>query len=261
MRKSPTFVAGYYGEAVVKHLKTRPTEALLAEHLADVRASGGVVAVGEVCRPARVIVFDLDATLIPCEFMDELAERRGLAHLTRELTARAMAGEIDFRESYLRRLEILRGTPVLLMEQLIGELPLAPRAVETVAALRAAGCRTAIVTGGCARLGRAVQRRLGVDALYATELEEVGGVITGRLAGELLDEGGKVAALVDFCGRFFGGVQGIGFGLRERGVVAVGDGANDLKMLAAADLAILYTSMPALGRVVQALDVVLGFCL
>ncbi len=222
-------------------------EGLLREHLFLVRESGCVVALGRLVMPPRLAVFDLDATLIPCEFVDVVAEHRGLAHFTRELTSRAMSGEMSFRESYMQRIGILRGTPVAEIERLIDGLPLASGAAKTVSALRSAGCVTAIVTGGCARLGRAVQRRLGVDALYATELEERGGVLTGNLAGKLLDEEGKSEALKELCARH---------DCTLGDAVAVGDGANDLRMLSRAGLAILYTSIPRAGRTIYPLDVI-----
>lgn len=247
-------------DAVIHHLKTPPDKAPLREYLPLAREGGAVVVVGEMAVTPRVVVFDLDATLIACEFVDELAARRGVAHLTRELTARAMKGGMDFRESYLRRIELLRGMPVGEIERLIEELPLAPGAERAIAALKAKGVRTAIITGGYARLGRAIQRRLGIDALYATELEERDGCLTGRLAGhltgslagDLLDGEGKVAALGDFCAQC---------GLTPRDAVAVGDGANDLKMLAAAGLAVLYTSAPPAGIEPHPLDAILERCL
>jgi phosphoserine phosphatase len=219
--------------------------------LSVAREGGVIIAIGEMCAPPRIAAFDLDATLIACEFIDEVAVRRGLAHLTRPLTESAMSGRIGFRESYLRRLEILRGTPVDEIERLIEDLPLAPGAARTISALRAAECRIAIITGGYARLGRAVQKRLGIDALYATELEERDGCLTGRPAGPLLDEDGKAEAFLDFCRLS---------GYTPREAMAVGDGANDLKMLATAGLAVLYTSLSAPDRRIESLDTIMECC-
>jgi phosphoserine phosphatase len=230
-------------------------EELLREALPCVREGGEVVIVGsDGAPPPRVAVFDLDATLIPCEFVDLVARRRGVDHLTRELTALAMSGGIDFRTSFLRRMEILAGTPVSLVDELIRAVPVAPGAAEAIAALRRAGIHTAIVTGGSARLGRAVQRRLGIDALWATELEERDGVLTGRVSGRLLDEEGKVRALREFCAA----VSGPDGGITPRDALAVGDGANDLKMLAHAGRAILYTSAPHPDRETPSLDRIVG---
>jgi phosphoserine phosphatase len=231
-------------------------EETLREALGRVRQGGEAVVLRSAGNATpRVAVFDLDATLIRCEFVDMVARRRGVAHLTRELTARAMAGEVDFRDSFLRRLEILAGTPVALVDELIGEIvetALAPGATRAIARLREAGIHTAIVTGGSARLGRAIQRRLGMDALYATPLEERDGRLTGRIAGRLLDRMEKVRALESFCA---------GYGLVPRDAIAVGDGANDLKMLAMAGCAVLYTSAVVPPREVCPLDALLDFAL
>jgi phosphoserine phosphatase len=224
-------------------------EQLLREALPLVREGGATVVMENVdAPPPRVAVFDLDATLIPCEFVDLLAARRGVEHLTRELTALAMSGEMDFRTSYLRRMEILGGTPVTLVEELIETLPLAPGAAEAMVMLRAAGIRTAIITGGYARLARAIGQRLGVDAVWATELEECDGRLTGRTAGPLLDEEGQVEALVSFCAAD---------GLSPLSALAVGDGANDLKMLSHAGRAILYTSVMRTSQETMPLDRIL----
>jgi phosphoserine phosphatase len=226
-------------------------EQLLREALPLVREGGVTVVMESVDAPAvRVAVFDLDATLIPCEFVDLLAARRGVEHLTRDMTALAMSGEMDFRTSYLRRMEILGGTPVALVEELIETLTSAPGAAEAIAMLRAAGIRTAIITGGYARLARAMRERLCMDAVWATELEERDGVLTGRMAGPLLDEEGKVEALKSFCAAS---------GLTPLSALAVGDGANDLKMLSHAGCAILYTSVSYNSQGVMPLDRILGF--
>jgi phosphoserine phosphatase len=211
-----------------------------------VREEGAVVVLARSgAEPPQGVVFDLDATLLACEFVDRLAGHLGLAHLTRELTARAMSGAMDFRASYLRRMEMLGGVAVDRIERLTDTLPLAPGAAHAIDVLRRAGIPTAIITGGYARVGRAIQRRLGIDALYATEMEECDGVMTGRATGPLLDEEGKVEALVGFCAER---------GLDPARVMAVGDGANDLKMLSKAGTAVLYTSIPAAAHTVVPLD-------
>jgi phosphoserine phosphatase len=217
-------------------------ETVLRDHLQGVREGGGVFALGRVERPARVVAFDLDSTLVACEFVDELAAMRGKAHLTRGLTEKAMAGRMDFRTSYLARLDVLKGIPVADVERLIERTPLSPGAGETVGALKRAGVKTAIITGASVRLGRAIRARLGVDALYATELEERHGRLTGRVAGRLLDEDAKAAALRDFCAKN---------NTAPKAAVAVGDGANDLRMLAAAGLGVLYNADTPLDRILE----------
>ncbi len=231
----------------------RLREKLLREALGAVREGGAVVVLARSgAPPPRGVVFDLDATLLACEFVDRLAVHLGLGHLTRPLTEMAMSGAMDFRTSYLRRMEMLGGVGVDEIERLIDTLPLAPGAARTISALRRAGIPTAIVTGGYARVGRAIQRRLGIDALYATEIEERDGVMTGRAAGPLLDEDGKVEALAAFCSAR---------GFDPAGVMAVGDGANDLKMLARAGTAVLYTSTPAAASAVLPLDSILEWAI
>lgn len=223
-------------------------EELLRALLGPVRRTGAIFVMTGRSGPLRAVLFDLDATLIACEFIDELAERMGAAHRTCRLTADAMEGRIDFAESYRRRIALLRGTPLSAVDAVIAGIPLAEGAAETVAALRRSGCRTAIVTGGYDRPARAVRERLGIDAVYAAPLEERDGCLTGRIAGPLPDSEGKVAALRDFCGRN-------GCALSEAG--AVGDGANDLKMLAAAGTAVLYHALPEAPAAALPLDRIL----
>jgi phosphoserine phosphatase len=224
-------------------------EEFLREALPAVREGGVVVVLARPgAKPPRGGVFDLDATLLACEFVDRLAAHLGKAQLTRELTAKAMSGEMDFRKSYLRRMEMLGGVATGEIDRLTDTLPLAPGAARTTAALHRAGIPTAIITGGYARVGRAVQQRLDIDALYATEIEERDGVMTGRTVGPLLDEEGKAEALAGFCAAR---------GLDPAEVMAVGDGANDLKMLSIAGTAVLYTSIPTAARMVMPLDVIL----
>lgn len=189
--------------------------------------------------PPQAVLFDLDATLMACEFLDTLAGAVGLGDATHALTRAAMEGRMEFAASYRERLCLLAGTPVDRIEALIDRLPLAPGAAELIAALRRRGIRTAIVTGGYARVARAIQQRLEIDRCYATELEERDGRLTGRLAGPLLDAAAKVSALDDLCTRF---------GVRRAQCVAVGDGANDLPLLAAAGWGVLYTACPDHGR-------------
>lgn len=204
---------------------------LLGELLGIVRREGAVVALETGSGPWRAMAFDLDSTLTTCEFADLLAEARGVAHLTRLMTERAMAGEMDFRESYLQRIALLHDTPLETVDRLTAAMPLTPGAAELIAAARRAGIRTALVTGGYDRPARAIQRRLGIDALYATPLETSRGCLTGRLAGALLDGSGKAEAFDDFCR---------GLGITPGEAVAAGDGANDLDMLSHAGLALLY---------------------
>lgn len=197
----------------------------------------------------RGFVFDLDSTLIACETIDRLAERYGIGESMRRLTARAMEGREDFRQSYARRLEMLKGMPLRTVEEEIGRLPLAPGAERLVRHLRERGAVTAIVTGGDRRAAEFIGRRLGIDDLHATELEVREGRLTGRTCTPLQDERDKAELLKSFCKRH-------GFSPDE--VVAVGDGANDLAMLAEAGCAVLYNACPAPPAAGAPLDLLLS---
>ncbi len=206
-------------------------EALLHDLLEPVRESGLVPALFDSGFIPQVAAFDLDSTLIPCEFVDRLAERRGVGDRTRKLTAEAMEGRMDFRTSYTQRLALLKGMTLAAVDQVIDGLPLTPGAEKLFHTLKEHKVTTALLTGGYRRAGEAVRRRLGLDALYATDLEERDGCLTGRALPPLLDERGKAEALEAFCRLN---------GTSPRGALAVGDGANDLKMLSAAGCAVLY---------------------
>ena len=207
---------------------------LLRALLPWARNEGAIVHLSCTERPARAFLFDLDATLTACEFLDTLADELGIGAQTRELTRTAMNGTLDFATSYRTRLQLLAGTPLDRIEALIARLPLAQGAEALCEALHRRALPTAIVTGGYARVGRAVQQRLGIGTLYATELEERDGRLTGRILGPLLDDAAKVDALDDFCARN---------GCEREDCAAVGDGANDLRMLAAAGHAVLYSAL------------------
>jgi len=168
-----------------------------------------------------------------------------VAEQVRRLTAEAMDGKADFRTSYARRLKLLEGTPLAVVCKVIERLPLAPGARELVDELKRRRIPTAIITGGYRRAGEAVRSRLGIDALYATELEERGEALTGELASELLDEQGKRTALEAFARRC---------GLAPQEIAVVGDGANDLKMLARAGTSVLYDACPPTPARPQPLD-------
>ena len=208
---------------------------LLRALLPLTRKEGVVIALPQAASARRAMLFDLDSTLTACEFLDTLAEAAGFDDRTRRQTRAAMEGHADFAENYRERVARFAGMPVARIETIIDRLPLAAGASELFERLREAHIPTAIVTGGYARVGRAVQQRLGAEALYATELEEAGGRLTGRIAGPLLDAAAKVAALDDFCAKHQ---------LQRCDCVAVGDGANDLQLLAAAGCGILYTACP-----------------
>lgn len=209
--------------------------ALLQRLLPLARQEGAVIALRSGERPPRAVLFDLDSTLIACEFLDELAARCGRSAEIAPLTELTMQGAVPFGAGYVRRIALLAGTPLATADAAIAALPLTAGAEALLAGLRRQGVPTAIVTGGWARAGAAVQQRLGIDALFASELETAGGRMTGRLAGPLMDERAKVEAAARFCASC---------GCRLAEAAAVGDGANDLGMLAAAGCAVLFDARP-----------------
>jgi len=223
---------------------------LLRELLSWTRNEGAIIFFSRSERPIRAFLFDLDATLTACEFLDTLADELGLGGRIRQLTQAAMDGEMDFAASYRARLELLAGTPVNRINGVIARLRLTEGAERLCGTLHRREIATAIVTGGYARVGRAVQQRLGIRTLYATELEEHAGKLTGQLAGKLIDETEKVHALDDFCRRN---------GCQRADCAVAGDGANDLRMLAAAGRAILYSALPAKRSNATPIDRLLEF--
>ncbi len=223
---------------------------LLRELLPWTRNEGATFLFSQSERPVRAFLFDLDATLTTCEFLDTLADELGLGDRIRQLTQAAMDGKMDFAASYRARLRLLADTPVDRIDTIIARLQLTKGAERLCEALHHRGIATAIVTGGYARVGRAIQQRLSIRTLYATELEERAGRLTGQPAGKLIDETEKVRALDDFCRRN---------GCQRSDCAVVGDGANDLRMLAAAGRAVLYSALPAKTANATSIDRLLEF--
>jgi phosphoserine phosphatase len=186
-------------------------------------------------RNRRLVAFDMDSTLIQVEVIDELAKIAGVGDSVSEITERAMRGEIDFRESLKRRLELLEGLDESHLAALLARLPLADGAERLTRTLKRLGFKIAIVSGGFTYFGNELKRRLGVDYVFANELEISGGKLTGRVLGEIVDAQRKAELLEDLARRE---------GINLAQIVAVGDGANDLPMLAAAGLGIAFRAKP-----------------
>jgi len=186
-------------------------------------------------RNRRMVCFDMDSTLIQAECIDELAAAAGVGEQVSAVTAAAMNGEIGFRESLTRRLGLLRGLPVSTLEEIAARLPLTDGAERVIGALRRVGYKTAILSGGFTFFGERLQRQLGIDYMFANELEIEDGRLTGRVAGEVVD-GERKATLVRML------AERESIALEQ--VVAVGDGANDLPMLEASGLGIAFHAKP-----------------
>jgi phosphoserine phosphatase len=186
-------------------------------------------------RNRRLFAFDMDSTLIQAEVIDELAKLQGVGEQVSAITASAMRGELDFKQSFTQRIALLRGLSADRLQNVLHSIPLADGAERLMATLKRLGYKTAILSGGFTFFGKHLQDRLGIDYVFANELEIEDGVVTGRVASEIVD-GKKKAELLEMIAR------------RENisldQVVAVGDGANDLPMLNVAGMGIAFHAKP-----------------
>ena len=187
-------------------------------------------------RMRRLICFDMDSTLIQTECIDELAERAGVGAEVRAITEQAMRGEIDFKESFTRRVALLKGLDVSVMQEIAENLPITEGADRLMSVLKTCGYKIAILSGGFTYFGEFLRKRFGIDYVYANELE-IGedGRLTGRYVGDIVD-GRRKADLLKLI------AQTERVNLEQ--TIAVGDGANDLPMLGAAGLGIAFHAKP-----------------
>ena len=186
-------------------------------------------------RNRRLVVFDMDSTLIQEEVIDELAKRAGVGDEVSEITEAAMRGEIDFKESLKRRVAKLQGLSESVMLDIAQELNLNEGADRLLSTLKKLGFKTAILSGGFTFFGRYISKRLDIDYVHANELEIVDGTLTGRVIGDIVDGARKAVLLKEIAAN-------LGFGLEQ--TIAVGDGANDLPMLSTAGMGIAFHAKP-----------------
>ena len=190
---------------------------------------------GLVRRTKRLIVMDVDSTLIQGEVIEMLAEHAGRRAEVAAVTERAMRGELDFAESLRERVAALAGLPESVLTEVYEAVELAPGARTLVRTLKRLGFRFAIVSGGFSQITDRLAADLGIDYAAANTLEVVDGKLTGRVTGEIVDRPGKATALRRFA-------ESAGIPLSQ--TVAIGDGANDLDMLAAAGLGVAFNAKP-----------------
>jgi phosphoserine phosphatase len=186
-------------------------------------------------RNRRLFAFDMDSTLIEAEIIDELAKLQGVGDKVSAITAAAMRGELDFKQSFSRRVALLGGLPESRLHDVLRSVPLAPGAERLIQTVKSLGYKTAVLSGGFTFFGEHLQKRLGLDYVYANELETANGVVTGRAVGEIVD-GKKKAELL----QMLAGKENISVDQ----IVAVGDGANDLPMLNLAGMGIAFHAKP-----------------
>ena len=187
-------------------------------------------------RMRRLICFDMDSTLIQTECIDELAERAGVGDQVRAITESAMRGEIDFKESFTRRVALLKGLDASVMQEIAEHLPVTEGVDRLMSVLKTCGYKIAILSGGFTFFGEYIQKRYGIDYVYANELE-IGddGKLTGRYVGEIVD-GRRKADLLKLIAQMEK--------VNMAQTIAVGDGANDLPMRSEAGLGIAFHAKP-----------------
>ena len=194
-------------------------------------------------RNKRLIVFDVDSTLIQGEVIEMLAERAGAGQAVAAITDAAMRGEIDFAESLHQRVATLAGLPAEVVDEVADRVELTPGARTTIRTLRRLGFHCGVVSGGFRQVIEPLAHELMLDFVAANELEIVDGRLTGRVVGPIVDRAGKAKALRDFANQA---------GVPMEQTVAVGDGANDIDMLNAAGLGVAFNAKPALREVADA---------
>jgi len=186
-------------------------------------------------RNRRLVCFDMDSTLIEHEVIDELAKAAGVGEQVAEITERAMQGELDFIQSFEARVALLKGLDASVLESIAQSLKLTEGAEHLMRTLKALGYKTAILSGGFTYFGEYLQRKLGIDYVYANALEIEDGKVTGRVVGRVVDGQRKAELLREIAASE---------GVNLEQVIAVGDGANDLPMLSIAGLGIAFRAKP-----------------
>lgn len=185
----------------------------------------------------RLLVMDVDSTLITGEVVEMLAARAGSEEMVTEITERAMRGELDFAASLHERVATLAGLPVSVFDDVLDEVELSPGAVELIAEMAARDWPVGLVSGGFIEIVAPLAARLGITLTHANRLEVLDGRLTGRVSGDVVDRAAKAVTLRDYAARV---------GLPMTRTIAIGDGANDIDLVTAAGFGIAYNAKPLL---------------
>ncbi len=208
----------------------------ISSYCLEHRIDCGFVPAGKQLSDFGLVVMDMDSTLISIECIDEIADMQGLKPQVATITEEAMQGKIDFAESLRRRVSLLKGLDEGALQRVYDErLKLNPGAEAMLTELKKQGIKTLLVSGGFVFFTERLKLRLGLDYTHANTLEIVDGKLTGRVLGQILDAQGKADWLVKIRDEL---------GLKTEQVIAMGDGANDLKMMAKAGVSIAYHAKP-----------------
>ncbi|MCR6481866.1 phosphoserine phosphatase SerB [Amycolatopsis sp. OK19-0408] len=223
---------------------TPEADTALRSELADAAVEAGVdIAVeraGITRRAKRLVVFDVDSTLIQGEVIEMLGAHAGVEPEIREITEAAMRGELNFAESLERRVALLEGLPATAIDEVAASIELTPGARTTIRTLKRMGFKTGVVSGGFTQVIGSLVEELGLDFAAANELEIVDGKLTGKVIGEVVDRAGKAKVLRRVATEY---------DIPLEQCVAVGDGANDIDMLSAAGMGVAFNAKPALREV------------
>lgn len=190
-------------------------------------------------RNRRLILFDMDSTLIQCEVIDELAKVAGVGEQVAAITESAMRGEIGFRESFHQRIALLKGMPETVLNGIADNLPITEGAPRLISNLKKLGYKVGILSGGFTYFAHRLQKELGIDYVHANELDFVDGRLSGKVKGEIVDGERKALLLKQIAAEN-------GFSLKQ--VIAVGDGANDIPMLKLAGLGVAFHAKPKVKK-------------